>query len=249
MKLYIHQFLSKTGLFSSKKDVYTAIRAGEVFISGKRITQPNYQFSSGKEVMWKGRPLNIIDEKIYLAVYKPEGYLSSRLTSADVKMKKKSVFSLVKGIDPMTEKTLFCVGRLDEDTSGILILTNDGKLSSDVTQPEKDVQKMYVAVMDAPLSSGDIDKIQKGVVITLEDGKHIPYKTRPSKITADNKRVTIVLTEGKKREVRRIFSAVGRNVLSLERIAIGKLTLSSIRLKKGECVAVSKEFLFKMIFS
>lgn len=250
MKLYLHQFLSRSGFFSSKKEILAAIRAGEIAVAGKTITQPNYQFSAAKEVTWKGKSLCIVEEKVYLVVYKPEGFLSSRQTSADVKMGKKNVFSLIKGIEAKVDKTLFCVGRLDEDTAGILILTNDGKFSSDVTRPEKGVQKTYVAVLDAPLEKDAIEKIKKGVVITLEEnGKEVPYKTRPAKLSAKGNQMTISVTEGKKREVRRIFSSVGRKVVLLERIAIGNLTLSSLHLKKGECAQVSKEFLLKTIFS
>lgn len=250
MKLYIHQFLSRTGLFSSKKEVYAAIRAGEVSVAGKKITQPNYQFSSGKEVAWNGDVLKRVSECLYFVVNKPEGFLSSRLTAHDVKLKKRSVFSLIRDIDAKSEKTLFCVGRLDEDTSGLLILTNDGKFSTVLTNPEHEVQKTYRALLDAPLPKEAAGEIRKGIIIVLEEnGKNAEYKTRPSTLSVDQNHATVTLTEGKKREVRRMFSAVGRTVLLLERSAIGNLALEDLHLPKGGCKAVTKEFLEKSIFS
>ncbi|MBU1703984.1 MAG: pseudouridine synthase [Nanoarchaeota archaeon] len=153
----------------------------------------------------------------------------------------------MKGLDTNLKNSLFCVGRLDEDTSGLIIITNDGTLGSKITRPESMIEKGYAAVLEKDIKDKDIEKIKKGVTISLEHNKKVTeYKTRPCKIQLIDKRdVIITVSEGKKREVRRIFEAVGNKVVSLERVSIGSLRLDGIR--TGEFKFVDKEFIEKRI--
>lgn len=243
MKLRLHQFLSRTGAFSSKKELITAIIKAEITIDGKAVTNPMHIFDAKKKVCWKGRPLKRITAKTYIAINKPEGYLSSRLTPEDARLGKKSVFELIKGFDEQTEKSLFCAGRLDEDSSGLLIITNDGKLGSKITAPGSGIEKTYHAALARPVTDGELAKLRKGVTIQLEEnGKITSYTTKPcrAEITStDRKQLNLVLTEGKKREARRMLESTGNKVTQLERTAIGKLTLQELKLEKGQYAIVA----------
>jgi pseudouridine synthase len=183
---------------------------------------------------------------------KPAGYLSSKLTLTDKRLGKKSVFELIKSsdeLDSMTIRTLVCAGRLDEGTTGLLIITNDGGLTHELTIPSAQVTKTYEAKLKKPLSDDDLKLIRAGVKIKLEEnGKITIYKTKPAKLVAsDSNKLLITLSEGKKREVKRIFEAVGNKVISLTRIKIGRLDLSNLELRPGEYKLVTKEFINQLI--
>jgi 16S rRNA pseudouridine516 synthase len=174
---------------------------------------------------------------------KPEGYLCSKLAKKDIELNKKSVFSLLKNLDEKTKRTIFCVGRLDEDTSGLLIMTNDGDLSHEITDPDSDIKKVYRAELLNDLSLDDKEMIENGVTIELEEnGKFISYKTKKCKIEIQNKKnVLITVSEGRKREVRRIFESVGNMVLRLERICIGEIDLRKLKVPLGEYKKIDKK--------
>lgn len=244
MKLRLHQFLSRTGAFSSKNELITAIAKSEITIDGKTITNPMHIFDAKKRVCWKGTPLKRVTAKTCIAINKPEGYLSSRLTPEDTRLGKKSVFQLIDGLDEKTEKSLFCAGRLDEDSSGLLIITNDGKLGSKLTAPGSGIEKTYHATLARPITDNELDKLRKGVIIQLEEnGKITSYTTKPCRADAmpDRKQLKLILAEGKKREVRRMLESIGNKVVRLERTAIGKLTLQELKLGKGQYAIMAVE--------
>ncbi len=239
MKLRLHQFLSRTGAFSSKKELIAAITNAEITIDSRAVTNPMHIFDAKKKVCWKGKPLKRITAKTYIAINKPEGYLSSRLTPEDLKLGKRSVFELIGNVfDEKMEKSLFCAGRLDEDSSGLLIITNDGKLGSKITAPSSGIEKTYHAALARPITDSELAKLRKGVTIQLEEnGKTTSYTTKPCKVettSTDRKQLKLVLTEGKKREAKRMLESIGNKVIQLERTAIGKLTLQELKLEKGQ---------------
>ncbi|MBI2550148.1 rRNA pseudouridine synthase [Candidatus Woesearchaeota archaeon] len=251
MKLRLHQFLSRTGAFTSKKDVVSSVRNGEVSIAGEVVVNPEFIFDATKcRVFWKGRLLQRVKGSVYVIINKPEGYLSSRLSSNDRKLGKRSVFELVekdKSIGEATMKALFCVGRLDEDTSGLLLMTNDGKLGSRLTDPKYGIKKTYLAELQKPISGKAVVELEKGVVIGLEEnGRIADYKTKGCRIevtAADMKKLKVTVTEGRKREVRRIFEAVGNKVLRLQRVALGSLKLEDLNLKKGKYLIADRKLI------
>ncbi len=248
MKLHLHQFLSRTGIFKTKNELIETVKRGEVTIDNEVIVNPMYRFNPAKRsVKYKGIKLEVIDKIVYYLVNKPEGYLSTRLTPLDIKNKKKSVFDLLK-VDENIKRTLFCVGRLDEDTSGLLIITNDGKLGYKIAHPKTNIKKTYYAVLAKPLLPEQANKIEEGVLINLEEnGKYFKYKTLPCKIKIisekANRELLISITEGKKREVRRIFETIGNKVIKLERIAISGLKLKDLNLKQSEYKEVNKAYI------
>lgn len=251
MKLYLHQFLSGTGVFKSKKQVFDALKNREIKVGEKTITNPLYQLKPNKRsVFWNGKPISYISKKTYVLLNKPENYLSSRLTKYDREKGKKSVFELIekdKSIGEKTKNTLFSVGRLDEDTSGLLMLTNDGVLCSRITNPRHKVEKTYAVVLEKPLAARDVSKLERGVAIDLEeDGKTAKYLTKKCKIRLDKNnrnRLIITILEGRKREVRRMFQTIGNKVVELQRIAIGNLNLAELKIKKGEYALSDKKFI------
>jgi pseudouridine synthase len=244
MKLYLTQFLGRSGLFESRAEAVRAIRDGEVSVDGRVVRNPNYKVNvKTKEVSWKTKAVKPL-EKVYILLNKPVGYLSSRLAPKDAELGKKSVFDLIK-LELRVKNSLFCVGRLDEDTSGLLILTNDGKLGYKITNPKSEVEKTYDVSLDKPTAKRQLKEIEGGVTIELEEnGVITKHKTKGCRIiTKDSARLEISLTEGKKREVRRIFEAVGNRVKKLERTSIGWIKLDELHIKAGEYKLVEKEFI------
>lgn len=224
MKLHLHQFLGRTGMFKRKSNVIDAVKNSEVKIDNQVINNPMYRFNPHKRsVYWKNKKLEILYEKVYIILNKPPGYLSTKLTEKD--LDKQGVFDLI-GLDENLKNTLFAVGRLDEESSGLLIITNDGKLGYKITNPRSQIEKTYHVHLEKPVSN--IQMIEQGVIIDLEiKGKTVKYKTRKCKIDViTDKELNITLIEGKKREVRRIFEAVGNKVLKLKRRSIGKLKIN-----------------------
>ena len=247
-KIRLHQFLSKTGEFSSKNDILQNIKNFKIKVDDKVITNPHYQLSKNRAVHYKGKKLTA-KEKIYIILNKPAGFLSSRLSKNDVKLNKKSIFSLIKNLGGNLESTLSTIGRLDEDTSGLIILTNDGKLIHKIAHPKFSIPKTYLVELERELSNEDKTKVESGVVIELEEnGIKTKYKTKPSKINKINKNyLHITINEGKKREIRRMFESVKNKVIKLKRVCIGNLNLEELNIKKGDFKIVNKEFLLNKL--
>jgi pseudouridine synthase len=248
-KMRLHQYLSRTGKFTSKHDVFYAIESGQVTVDGERIVNPEYNLRPNRLVEVLGKPVEQVADTIYIAVNKPAGYLSSRLTRNDVRDCKKSVFSLVQVNGKELFFSLASAGRLDEDTCGLLMITNDGAYISRLTKPDSEIPKTYIAELRVPLKNEDRVILQKGVLIEVEDfGKRIKYRTKPCKIHMESKTTaSITITEGKKREVRKIFAKTGNAVLKLTRVKIGNLRLSDLNIKEGKFKIVDKETALKAL--
>ena len=252
LKLRLYQFLGRTGKFQTKRELIESIKNSEIALDGKVIRNPEYQFNPKKHmVTWKGEKVNTPLKGVYIILNKPERYLCSRLTSHDKELGKRSVFSILSrsGMNLQLLSSLFCVGRLDENTSGLLLITNDGQFSSTLTQPKSAIPKMYEAIVAKPLFPAQITAIENGVTIQLEEnGEFTPYQTHGCAVKmVTSTKLRLSLTEGKKREVRRIFESLGNTVLSLQRVAIGKIRLADLKLDAGKYVAVDKEYILKRL--
>ena len=249
-KTRLHQFLSSTGAFNSKRELIDAIYNEEITIDGRVVANPNFYFKPDKsKVMHRGTPLQEVSERVYILINKPEGYLSSRLTPNDVRMRKRSVFDILareKRLDGALGQSLVCAGRLDEDTSGLLIITNDGQLVSDVTKPESRIRKTYEVLLAFPPSADDIAQLKKGIKIRVDvDGRFMDYVTKPADVlfNEDRRMLRIIISEGRKREVRLMFEKLGNRVKSLRRVAIGKINLDEFKIKTGEFFFVEKSMI------
>jgi len=209
----LNKFLQAAGVASRRK-ADELIQAGRVWVNGQQVTKPWYQVDPARDrVEVAGRPLVPPTEKHYLKLYKPQGVTS---TLADPHASR----TLAEFVPPGLR--LFPVGRLDRDSEGLVLLTDDGELAYFLTHPRFGVKKRYLVELDRPLARRDLARLRAG--LSLEDG---PF--RPESLAAQGNLVELSIREGRKREIRRGFSALGYRVLRLVRLAIGPLELGELR--------------------
>jgi len=232
-KISLKQFLMKSGKFDRVYDCMQSIRSGKVIVNNKIITNPNYFFKPKKALVKFGDEKIKKVPKLYFVMNKPAGYLSQKSEN------EKTIYDLLRNLNLPTEqiKSLFAVGRLDKETEGLMIITNDGNLSNILMQPESEITKRYYAVLEKPIDINKIKVLEKGIFIQTEEGE---YKTRKCKIKiVGEKEVYISIVEGKKRQIRKMFEAIGNKVAYLKRVFIGGLQLGD--LKVGEIKQITKE--------
>jgi 23S rRNA pseudouridine2605 synthase len=167
-----------------------------------------------------GRPVGTPEEKVYILLNKPRGYTSTRSDPHA----KQTVLDLVRGVDEF----LFPVGRLDVDTSGLIILTNDGELANLLTHPSHEIEKTYVAIVRGYLTARSLSRLEQGV--ELDDGLTAPARARLISWSRKDNTSTVEITihEGKKRQVRRMLQALGHRVAKLTRVRLGTLDLGGL---------------------
>ena len=232
-KISLKQFLIRTGKFEKVYYCEQAVRNSRVSINNKIITNPNYFFNPKKSLVKIGNEKIKKAPKLYFLINKPSGYLSQKAEN------EKTIYDLLKKLSLSKEETqsLFAVGRLDKDTEGLMILTNDGEISDMTANPKSKTVKRYLAVLEKTINIAKIKIIEKGVEIMADNEK---YKTKPCKIkVVGEKEVYISISEGKKRQIRKMFDAIDNNVVYLKRVSIGGLQLGN--LKTGEIKEISKE--------
>ena len=200
---------------ASRRASEEIIRAGRVTVNGAAVTDPARDVGSDDEVAVDGAPVDPAPERVVYAVNKPEGVVS---TARDPQGRP-TVVSLVDS--PLR---LYPVGRLDADTTGLILLTNDGELAHRLTHPSFEVDKTYLArVVGAPVGERALRSLRRGV--ELADGRTAPARVRA--VGCDTLEITI--HEGRKRQVRRMCEAVGHPVQTLTRIRFGPLSLGDLR--------------------
>ncbi len=221
-KIRIDKILSKSG-YGSRNDAKGIIKKGRVSVEGKTVRSANDK-ADPEKVFVDGIKVNY-KEFIYLVLNKPKGVVSAT---------DDNVHRTV--IDLIDEKYLtyepFPVGRLDIDTEGLLLITNDGQLGHNMLSPKKHVDKTYYAELLSPLSIEDKEKIEKGVDIG-------GYVTQPCNVEILENGVNITIHEGKFHQVKKMFEAVGNKVVYLKRITFGPLTLPE-SLPLGEYIEIEK---------
>lgn len=217
----LQKYMASCGVASRRKSE-EYIRGGRVRVDGTIVTELGTRVVPGKQVVAvDGREIRPETEHIYILLNKPKGYV----TTLSDPQGRPVVTSLITDIDAR----LFPVGRLDLDTEGALILTNDGDLAQKVQHPKFEVRKTYEATVSGLPAPQKIKKLESGIVI---DGK----KTAPAKVRMKKKQkrtsiFTVTIHEGRKRQVRKMFAAIGHPVTYLQRISYGRLTLG--KLPKG----------------
>ena len=223
----INKFLAESGV-ASRRASDTLIKEGSVKINGKTAKLGD-EVESSDMVSVNGKLVNVVKKYDYYIMNKPKGYVC---TVKDDKGRK-TVMDLL----PTDIKRLFPVGRLDYDSEGLLILTNDGDLTYKLTHPRNEIPKTYLVKTEKPVSAEDLNKLRAGVYI---DG--VKTKKCNIKLIETNKvgsKLHITITEGRNRQVRKMFEVVGNNVDFLKRIKIGDLQLSG--LDRGEVRKLSYE--------
>ena len=212
----LNRFLAQSGIASRRK-CELIVRSGRVTVNGVKITNPFYLVGESDKVLLDGEPISPPRETIVILLNKPRGVLT---TTADTHHRK-TVMELVK-----MDARLFPIVRLDRDTTGVLLLTNNGDLAFKMTHPKFEVERIYQVTIDKPLSKIDKRKIETGVDIGEgEVGKgdvldcRLFYSSKGVKKSngSSTSMVRLRMKHGKKREVKRIFSSLGYKVLSLHR--------------------------------
>lgn len=213
----INKYIASCGVTSRRK-ADDLIQAGKVAVNGAIMRKPGYDVQPGDEVICDGRKISLEVGKTYILLNKPVGYVT---TTSDDK-NRPTVLDLIQDED----RRIFPVGRLDYNTSGLLILTNDGDVANKLVHPSKELDKTYRAVISGILTHGKIARLEKGVDIG-------GFRTSPAKVEVlkHNRNSTVVditIHEGKNHQVRRMFKAIDTPVQTLERIKIGKLVIGRL---------------------
>ena len=234
MKQRLQKILAQAGICSRRK-AEEYICAGRVAVDGKTITQLGLKFDPDhNRITFDGKPLPPSDKKTYVLLNKPKGYV----TTLKDPQKRPIVSSLLKEIPTR----LFPVGRLDIDTEGALLLTNDGDFAQQILHPSNEISRTYKATVAGYPSPDKIISLEKGIEI---DGKMTwPAKVKVLGRTKDRSFVRIIIHEGRKRQVRKMFAAIGHPVLDLQRTAYGGLHLG--KLQKGSYKILSEPDLKKI---
>lgn len=229
-KMRVDKLLSNVGV-ASRAELKKYCKQGLISVNGKVINNPGVQVDSeNDEVMFNGEKI-VYREFIYIMLNKPDGYISATFDKHDP-----IVLDLIDSSYLVFEP--FPVGRLDKDTEGLLVLTNDGQLSHRVLSPKKHVPKTYYAKIQGKVTEEDILAFEKGVI--LDDG----YETMPSQLkilkSDDISEIELTIHEGKFHQVKRMFESVDKKVVYLKRISMGKLKLDE-SLELGEYRELTEE--------
>ena len=213
----LNKFLANAGV-CSRREADEFITAGVVSVNGEVVTELGTKVKRSDEIKFHDQPINI-EKKVYVLLNKPKDYV----TTSDDPQNRKTVMDLVSGA---CRERIYPVGRLDRNTTGVLLLTNDGDLASKLTHPKFLKKKIYHVYTDKNVTAADMRQIAEG--ITLEDGEihadAIDYAS-----PTDKKQVGIEIHSGKNRIVRRIFESLGYRVVKLDRVFFAGLTKKNLR--------------------
>lgn len=223
----INKFIAQSG-YCSRRKADELIKNSKVYVNGNLLENLAYQVNNDDIVEIDGNRINKKEDKLYIAINKPIGYTS---TIKD-KYADKKVVDLIK-----IKTRIYPVGRLDKDSHGLLILTNDGKFTYELTHPKFHHKKIYEVVVKGKPSNEDIKKLTNGIIL---DG----YKLKKSKILLEriignNARYNVTIYEGRNRQIRKMFEYINHPVLDLKRIQIGDYKMSD-ELKSGDYVILNK---------
>ncbi len=217
----------------SRREIKKLIKYGSVTVNGITAAKPETQVAEDDEIAIDGEKINYA-KYVYLILNKPQGYIS-----ATEDRQYRVVTELVP--EKYEHYNVFPVGRLDIDTEGLLILTNDGALDHAVTSPKKNVYKRYFARLDKPAEKADIDAFAAGMGF-----REFTAKPAELEICDDPREVYVEIAEGKYHQVKRMFERVGKTVVYLKRVAIGGLTLPE-GLEPGNLLEIDKKELIMLL--
>lgn len=222
----LQKYLANAGV-ASRRACEVLIKDGEIKVNGK-VAQIGEPVEPGDVVEYNGKTIEPVNELVYMMLFKPVGVIT---TSSDERGRK-TVLDLIDA-----PCRVYPVGRLDLNTSGLLLLTNDGEMANRLTHPSFEVDKTYKAMVRGEVKREDIDALKQGVM--LEDGMTSPAKVKLIKVEDGNSYVEISIREGRNRQVRRMFEAVNCKVVGLRRIKVGALSLKNM--DKGDCRNLTDE--------
>ncbi|EGD52015.1 pseudouridine synthase [Thermoanaerobacter ethanolicus JW 200] len=230
-KMRIDKLLSNIGI-GTRKEVKKFIKEGLVLVNGNTVKDAGLIVDTeSDEILFDGEKINY-KEFIYIMINKPKGVISATYDEVE-----KTVIDLLP--QELKARNPFPVGRLDKDTEGLLLITNDGDLAHQLLSPKKNVIKKYYAEILGFVNESDIKAFNEGII--LEDG----YKTLPANLeilfsSSDVSKVYVYIREGKYHQIKRMFESVGKKVIYLKRLAMDNLTLDE-NLKPGEWRELSEK--------
>ena len=218
----LEKFLSESGI-ASRRDAKKYISTGRVTVNGERVLIPGTHIVPQQdEIILDGNPVCGKPKQIYLMLNKPAGYV----TTVRDEQGRPTVMALVGDIP----ERIYPVGRLDLDTEGLLLMTNDGDFAHRILHPSHEIQKTYVAWVEGQPNRQEIQRLRKG--IEIEEGVITSAQVDQIGRREGQTQFRIVIHEGKKRQIRRMFHAVGHTVAHLKRIRIGSLSLGRLSIGK-----------------
>lgn len=232
----LDKLLSNMG-YGTRKEVKQLMKKGAVRVNTEPVKDAALHVDTEKDEVTVLGERVVYKEFMYLMMNKPQGVLSATEDKRD-----RTVIDLLDAEKEIYE--LFPVGRLDKDTEGFLLLTNDGKLAHNLLSPKKGVPKTYYAHIEGIVTEEDTERFLEGVI--LDDG----YETKPGELhilkSADISEIELTITEGKFHQVKRMFEAVGKQVIYLKRLSMGPLTLDE-RLELGTYRELTEEELQQLM--
>ncbi|WP_019227054.1 pseudouridine synthase [Sedimentibacter sp. B4] len=224
----LQKYIARCGI-SSRRKAEDLILNGCVKVNGVVVTELGTKINPEKDVVLvDNKKISETEGFIYIKLYKPEGYV----TTVKDQFGRKTVIDLIN----ITER-IYPIGRLDYNTSGLLLLTNDGDLANKLMHPKYHIYKTYIAEVEGRISDEAVMRLKSGVKI--EDYKTAPARVDIVKISVNSSIVQVSIYEGKNRQVRKMFDAVGHTVRTLKRISFGKINLGD--LKPGAWVHLNEE--------
>ena len=216
----LNKYIASSGICSRRK-ADELIESGVVMVNGKKVTELGFSVQPKDKVFIDGKLIHPVKHEYY-RFYKPAGYI----TTSDDEKGRKTIYDLL----PETLHKLKPVGRLDKDSTGLIILTNDGDLINELTHPSAKVPKLYRVAINGKITQNDIDKMYKG--IEIEPGKTAYAQVDVLEIDNSSTVMEILLHQGLNRQIRKMFEFLGFEVVSLKRIQHATITLAG--LKRGE---------------
>lgn len=225
----LNKFLARAGV-ASRRGAEELISAGRVRINGNLVSEMGVKVIAGQDVVEvDGEPVRIKPERLYVILNKPTGYVST--------LKDPQGRRTVAELMPETDHRLFNVGRLDMDTTGLLLLTDDGELAHRLMHPRYHMSKEYLATVAGRPTEETLAHVRAGV--ELDDGITRPAEAVAERLGDTTSLIRLTIREGKKRQVRRMLRAVGHRVLALHRVRMGPISLGELPL--GETRELSAE--------
>lgn len=217
----LNKFLAHCGV-ASRREAVSLISAGKVKVNKEVMTEPGYKVNPDDEVIFNGKKLFVTKNLVYILLNKPKDYI----TTTDDPQGRKTVLQLIQ---KATDERVYPIGRLDRNTSGVLLLTNDGDLTQKLSHPSYEIKKIYEVKLDKNLAKNHFDEILDG--LTLEDGK-IYVDSLAYADSKDKSIIGIEIHSGRNRIVRRIFESLGYDVKGLDRVMYAGLTKKNVERSK-----------------
>lgn len=210
LMMRVQKILAMAGI-SSRRKCEDLIRAGKVKVNGSVVSLGACANPDKDKILVENKPV-LIEKKVYILLNKPRGIV----TTVTEKFGMRTILDIVK-----VKERVYPVGRLDKETRGLLLLTNDGDLANQLTHPRFEVTKDYVATLDKPFSRDSFDKLRRGIKV---EGRRVDVRN----IDVDGKKVSLRIHEGRKHIVRKLFFHLEYRVVDLQRVRVGNLTLEGL---------------------